>query len=88
MPRSANSGESSHLSDAQGGEEEEEEDAGPRAKRFEGVRRLPVRASCVVSAFYIEMTRTKLGASFEGAEYSKVFYGPFVNRLLEVGYGY
>ena len=52
------------------------------------MRRLPVRASCVVSAFYIEMTRTKLGASFEGAEYSKVFYGPFVNRLLEVGYGY
>ena len=36
----------------------------------------------------VEMTRTKLGASFEGAEYSKVFYGPFVNRLLEVGYGY
>ena len=36
----------------------------------------------------VELTRTKLGASFEGAEYSKVFYGPFVNRLLEVGYGY
>ena len=36
----------------------------------------------------VEMTKTRLGADFDGKSWTKVYYGPFVNRLLEVGYGY